>query len=91
MTIGVGCGTLRWIDETVGSVVVGMQSLPSIAWLPLAVLWFGLSPHAITFVVLMGSGWAIAISARDGVRNIPVLSGARHRSSARDVCRHCAT
>ena len=56
-----------------GSLVVGMQSLPSIAWLPLAVLWFGLSPNAITFVVLMGSVWAIAISARDGVRNIPVL------------------
>ena len=73
MTIGVGCGTMRWIDETVGTVIVGMQSLPSIAWLPLAVLWFGLSSHAITFVVLMGSVWAIAISARDGVRNVPVL------------------
>lgn len=70
---GVACGTFRWVDETLGSLVVGMQSLPSIAWLPLAVLWFGLSPNAITFVVLMGSVWAIAISARDGVRNIPVL------------------
>ena len=70
---GVACGTLAWVDETLGSLVVGMQSLPSIAWLPLAVLWFGLSPNAITFVVLMGSVWAIAISARDGVRNIPAL------------------
>jgi len=73
MVMGVACGTMRWVDETLGSVIVGMQSLPSIAWLPLAVLWFGLSPKAITFVVLMGSVWAIAISARDGVRNIPVL------------------
>ncbi len=73
MTMGIACATMRWVDETVGSVVVGMQSLPSIAWLPLAVLWFGLSPKAITFVVLMGSVWAIAISARDGVRNIPIL------------------
>jgi NitT/TauT family transport system permease protein len=70
---GVACGSFRWVDETLGSLVVGMQSLPSIAWLPLAVLWFGLSPNAITFVVLMGSVFAIAISARDGVRNIPVL------------------
>jgi NitT/TauT family transport system permease protein len=70
---GVACGTLKWVDETLGSLVVGMQSLPSIAWLPLAVLWFGLSPNAITFVVLMGSVFAIAISARDGVRNIPAL------------------
>jgi NitT/TauT family transport system permease protein len=72
-SMGVACGTMRWVDETLGGLIVGMQSLPSIAWLPLAVLWFGLSPNAITFVVLMGSVFAIAISARDGVRNIPVL------------------
>ena len=50
-----------------------LQSLPSITWLPLAVLWFGLTEKAIIFVVLMGSVFAIAISARDGVRNIPPL------------------
>lgn len=72
-TMGIACGTMRWVDETLGSLIVGMQSLPSIAWLPLAVLWFGLSPNAITFVVLMGSVFAIAMSARDGVRNIPFL------------------
>jgi NitT/TauT family transport system permease protein len=73
MSMGVACGTMRWVDETLGSLVLGMQSLPSITWLPLAVLWFGLSERAIIFVVLMGSVFAIAISARDGVRNIPVL------------------
>jgi NitT/TauT family transport system permease protein len=61
------------LDETLGSLVVGMQSLPSVTWLPLAILWFGIDSDAITFVVVMGSVWAIAISARDGVRNIPVL------------------
>ena len=61
------------MDETLGSLVLGMQSLPSITWLPLAILWFGLSEKAIIFVVVMGSVFAIAISARDGVRNIPVL------------------
>ena len=73
ITIGIACGTMRWVDETLGSLVLGLQSLPSITWLPLAVLWFGLSEKAIIFVVLMGSIFAIAISARDGVRNIPVL------------------
>jgi NitT/TauT family transport system permease protein len=71
--IGVACGTMRWVDETAGGLVLGMQSLPSITWLPLAVLWFGLTERAIIFVVLMGSVFAIAISARDGVRNIPPL------------------
>jgi sulfonate transport system permease protein len=73
MTMGIATGTITWVDDTLGSLVLGMQSLPSITWLPLAILWFGLSEKAIIFVVVMGSVFAIAISARDGVRSIPVL------------------
>ncbi len=73
MAAGVLLGTVRWADETLGSLVLGLTTLPSITWLPLAVLWFGLSEKAIIFVVLMGSVFSIAISARDGVRNIPLL------------------
>jgi NitT/TauT family transport system permease protein len=73
MTVGIACGTIRYVDDTVGGLVLGMQSLPSIVWLPLALVWFGLNEQAVIFVVLMGSVWAIAISARDGVRNIPPL------------------
>src|SRR5688572_24281256 len=70
MTMGIATGTVKRVDQTLGSLVLGMQSLPSICWLPLAVLWFGLSEKAIIFVVVLGSVWAIAISARDGVRSI---------------------
>jgi NitT/TauT family transport system permease protein len=73
MVMGVATGTVRWVDQTLGSLCVGMQSLPSVTWLPLAILWFGLTERAIVFVVVMGSVWAIAISARDGVRHIPPL------------------
>ncbi len=73
MAIGIGIGTVKWLDETLGSLVLGMQSLPSVTWLPLAILWFGLTEQAIVFVVVMGSVFAIAISARDGVKKIPVL------------------
>jgi NitT/TauT family transport system permease protein len=73
MTIGILSGTIKWLDETVGNLVAAIQSLPSITWLPLAVLWFGLTEKAIIFVVLMGSIFAVAISARDGVRSIPPL------------------
>jgi NitT/TauT family transport system permease protein len=73
MVLGVATGSVKWLDETLGSLVLGMQSLPSVTWLPLAILWFGLSERAIIFVVVLGSVWAIAISARDGVRKIPVL------------------
>jgi len=73
MVIGIAMGTVRWVDETVGSLVLGLQSLPSITWLPLALLWFGLNDKAIIFVVLMGSIFAIAISARAGVQSVPGL------------------
>jgi NitT/TauT family transport system permease protein len=73
MTIGMLIGANKYADETLGSLVLGMQSLPSITWLPLAVLWFGLNDKAIIFVVLMGSVFAVAISARAGVQGIPPL------------------
>lgn len=61
----------RWLKETLGLAVMGLQSLPSICWLPLALLWFGLSPRAILFVVVMGSVLAITQATEDGVRNSP--------------------
>jgi NitT/TauT family transport system permease protein len=77
MLIGLSLGILtaisRWADETIGGVVLGLQSLPSITWLPMAVLWFGLSERAIVFVVLMGSTFSIALSARSGMRGLPPL------------------
>lgn len=73
LVIGIAMGSLKWVDETMGSLVLGLQSLPSVTWFPLAVLWFGLNENAIIFVVLMGSVNSIAISARSGVRGIPPL------------------
>ena len=73
LTIGMLCGANKYIDETVGSLVLGLQSLPSITWLPLALLWFGINDNAVIFVVLMGSIGAVAISARAGILSIPPL------------------
>ena len=75
LAIGVPLGILlarqRWAEETVGSLVTGFQALPSICWLPLALLWFGLNDRAILFVVVMGSMVSITVAVRDGVRNLP--------------------
>lgn len=73
LAIGLAMGLFRWVDETAGSLVLGLQSLPSVLWFPLALLWFGLNERAIIFVVLMGSVNSIAISARAGIRTIPPL------------------
>jgi NitT/TauT family transport system permease protein len=71
--LGMAAGTWKWVDETVGSLILGMQSLPSITWIPLAILWFGLNDRAILFIVFMGSVFAVAVSARAGVKGLPPL------------------
>jgi NitT/TauT family transport system permease protein len=77
--LGILLARIEFLADTVGSVVVGLQSLPSICWLPLALLWFGLNDKAILFVVIMGSFVSITVAVQDGVRNLPpgYVRGAR--------------
>ena len=72
--LGVALARSPLVQQAIRPFVMGMQALPSICWLPLAVLWFGLSEVAILFVVVMGSLLAIAIATEDGVAAVdPVL------------------
>jgi len=74
LAFGVPLGMLlaraQWAKETIGTLVVGLQALPSICWLPLALLWFGLNDGAILFVVVTGSLLAVAIAVQDGIMNV---------------------
>ncbi|MES2462043.1 MAG: ABC transporter permease [Armatimonadota bacterium] len=72
--LGVALARSRMLDETVGSAVVGLQSLPSICWFPLALIWFGLNEKAVLFVIVMGSLFAITLAVKAGVRQIPPLT-----------------
>lgn len=69
--LGVLLARIDWLEETVGSLVVGLQTLPSICWLPLALLWFGLNDRAILFVVIMGSMINMTSAVKDGIKNLP--------------------
>jgi NitT/TauT family transport system permease protein len=71
--LGLVVGRARWVDDTFGSLLLGLQTLPSICWLPLAVLYFGLNERAIQFVVVMGAVLAITIHTADGVKSIPPI------------------
>jgi NitT/TauT family transport system permease protein len=71
--LGLVLGRVRLLDQTVGSLVLGLQALPSICWLPLALLWFGLSEQAILFVVVMGALLSITLATQAGVKNTPPI------------------
>ncbi|MDP1808292.1 MAG: ABC transporter permease [Actinomycetota bacterium] len=68
--LGFLIGRVKLLEETVGFLVLGLQALPSICWLPIAILWFGLSERAVIFVVIMGALLSITIATTDGVKNI---------------------
>ena len=71
--LGVLIGRYRILEETLGSLILGLQALPSICWLPLAILWLGLSEQAIIFVVVMGALFSITLGVDAGVKNTPPL------------------
>jgi len=75
--IGVGVGLVMvkftYFGKTMNSFAVGLQSFPSIAWVPFAILLIGLNDSGILFVVIMSSVFSIIISTYSGVRNIPPI------------------
>jgi NitT/TauT family transport system permease protein len=75
--LGAVLGMLMWrfgpLDDFLGSLFLGMQTLPSVCWVPLGIILFKLSESAVEFVLVMGSFFAIAIALRDGLRTIPPL------------------
>lgn len=73
VTLGLVVARFKFLEETVGSLIGVLQVLPSICWLPLAILWFGLNEWAIQFVVIMGAFLSIAIATDGGIKNIPPL------------------
>lgn len=71
--LGAAVARNRVLRRAIGSLITGLQSMPSIAWFPLAILLFGLSETAILFVVLLGAAPAVANGLISGIDHIPPL------------------
>src|SRR5713101_254960 len=70
-----GLLTARWklFHDTIGTLALGLQTLPSVCWVPLALLWFGQTEAAMLFVVVMGTLWSVVIATDTGVRHVPPI------------------
>ena len=79
IALGAVLGAAMWrsraLDDFLGPLFLGLQTLPSVCWAPLAVLAIGSNERGVMFVVVMGSAFAIAIAFRDGLRAIPPIYG----------------
>lgn len=77
LILGVGLGLITWrfrfLDQLLGPLFLGIQTLPSVCWVPLAILVLGLKESSIVFVLVLGSVFAVALAMRDGLRMIPPI------------------
>jgi NitT/TauT family transport system permease protein len=75
--IGTAVGALvarvKVLRVAAGSLITGLQTMPSIAWFPLAILLFKLSEQAILFVIVLGAAPAIANGLISGTDHIPPI------------------
>jgi NitT/TauT family transport system permease protein len=71
--IGILLGRSKTADETLGAVILALQSVPSIVWLPIAIMWFGLNEKAVIFVTILGGTFVMALNMRTGIKNVSPL------------------
>lgn len=84
--IGILLGKSKTADDTLGAVILALQSVPSIVWLPIAIMWFGLNEKAVIFVTILGGTFVMALNMRTGIKNVsPLYIKAAHTMGANGI------
>jgi NitT/TauT family transport system permease protein len=68
------------IKRGLSPLLIGLQGLPGVAWVPLALIWFGYSENAILFVTVMGCLFTVAMGFSDAFANVPPIYGRAARN-----------
>ncbi len=71
MALGIFIARFEVVNQTIGSLLLGLQSIPSVAWVPLAFVWFGKTDGGVIFVTAIGALFAVAINTQSGIKNVP--------------------
>lgn len=82
--LGSGLSVSSFVRRSVGALVVALQAIPPIAWLPLAALWFGVNERAVVFVAIIGAFPAVTLATSNSLRQVsPLLFRAGQTLGAR--------
>ncbi len=73
LPLGMLIARFKFMEDTVGVLALGLQTLPSVCWVPLAIISLGQTEAAMLFVVVMGTLWSVIIATDNGVRNVPPI------------------
>ncbi|MDQ2085443.1 ABC transporter permease [Herbivorax sp. ANBcel31] len=68
--IGFTVTHFKFLNENLSGLLLGLQTLPNVCWLPFGVLWFGENQRAIIFIIAIGSIFAISLGTISGINNI---------------------
>lgn len=71
--IAIAIARVRAVRAVLRPILGGLQQLPSVAWVPAAIIWFGLTPQTIYTVVILGATPSIANGLVNGIDQIPPL------------------
>jgi NitT/TauT family transport system permease protein len=71
--LGLAVARVPVLRAGIGSMITGLQTMPSVAWVPLGIVLFQLSERAILFVVILGAAPSIANGIIDGIDNVPPI------------------
>lgn len=68
--LGVATGMYRAMEQFLSWVVRVLRPVPGLAWVPFAILWFGVSPSAAVFIIAVGVFWIVFFAAQGAVRSV---------------------
>jgi NitT/TauT family transport system permease protein len=68
---GVLLGRIPLVDQAMGSLAVALHAIPGAAWVPLSIIWFGMTEQAVIFTILLGAGGIVMVNTESGMREVP--------------------
>lgn len=71
LPVGMSMGWFRVVDRMIDPIVEIIRPIPPLAWIPFAIIWFGLTNEAAGFIVFIGAVFPILINTYVGFRSLP--------------------
>nr|CBH36720.1 putative ABC-type sulfonate/taurin/nitrate/bicarbonate transporter, permease protein [uncultured archaeon] len=71
LPLAIGMGWFRNVFKAVDPIIEILRPIPPLAWIPVAILWIGLTHSAAGFIIFIGAFFPILIDSYTGFRDVP--------------------
>ncbi|HET8774352.1 MAG TPA: ABC transporter permease [Thermoanaerobaculia bacterium] len=71
--VGLAMGWWSGLAKAANPLIQMLRPISPLAWMPLAVIWFGVSNLAPIFLIFLASFFPVVVAAMNGVRNVPPM------------------